>query len=118
MRTIAIILGLLFLTGCGNDVVKKPDNLIAKDKMTDIIYDLAILEAIRSQKPTVLEQNSINPNTYIYRKYHIDSLQFAKSNQYYASDIDGYKKIYEEVSKKLEAHKATTPTDPNAPQVQ
>lgn len=120
MRIIAFIFGILLLvSGCGDEAVKKPDNLIEKDKMVDIIYDLSLVEAIRSQRPTVFEKNNINPNTYIYKKYGIDSLQFAKSNEYYASDIKGYKKIYEEVSKRLqEKSPGGTKPDPNAPQIQ
>lgn len=115
MKKAAVIFGVLLLAiACGKQVVEKPENLIGKDKMADIIYDLAILEAMRSQKPVILENNGINQNTYIYKKYGIDSLQFAKSNQYYASDIDAYKKIYEEVAKRLEAQKTGGQPDSNA----
>jgi len=103
---------MLAALACGKSVVEKPDNLIAKDKMTDIIYDLSILEAMRSQKPLILEQNNINSNTYIYKKYGIDSLQFEQSNRYYASNVEQYKAIYEEVSRRLEAQKAGP--DPDA----
>jgi len=86
--------------------------------MVDIIYDLAVLDAVRSQKPLVLENNSINPDKYIYKKYNIDSIQFAKSNQYYASDLKEYKKMYEEVAKRLGAEdKTKQPAYPDAPQV-
>ena len=109
MKKIAVILIFaLFAFACTKKVVEKPDNLIGKEKMTDIFYDLAILEAIRSQKPIVLEENGVDQNTYIYRKYDIDSVQFAKSNQYYAADIVTYKQMYEEVAKRLEAHKPKT----------
>lgn len=104
------------LSGCGGGV-EKPDNLIEKQKMIDIFYDLALLDAVRSQKPVLLENNSINPDKYIYKKYKIDSLQFAKSNQYYASDIAAYKKMYEEVAKRLDPG-AKPAADPDAPQVQ
>lgn len=116
MKKVAIVFGILLLAcSCEKQVVEKPDNLIDRKKMTDIIYDLSILEAMRSQKPLVLEQNGINQNTYIYKKYGIDSIQFAKSNQYYASDIAIYKQIYEDVAKRLEAHKVPdAPADPNA----
>jgi hypothetical protein len=111
-----IILGIALLAfACAKKVVEKPDNLIGKDKMTNIIYDLAILEAMRSQKPIILEENGINQNTYIYKKYGIDSVQFAKSNQYYAADIVVYKQMYEEVAKRLESHRSKAlPPNPNA----
>ena len=115
MKKCVILAGLLLAISCGKEVVEKPDNLIDKDKMTNIIYDLAILEAVRSQKPTVLEQNGIDQNTYIYKKYGIDSLQFAKSNRYYASDIVTYKQMYDDVAKRLDAQKTGGDVqDPNA----
>jgi hypothetical protein len=120
MRKISFLFGLLFLAfGCGNSAVRKPDNLIDEGKMVEIIYDLSLLEAIKSQKPIVLETSQVNPNTYIYKKYKIDSVQFAKSNAYYASDIKAYKEIYEKVSKRLEEHKAGGQpiTNPDEPQV-
>ena len=118
MRKIVFILATSLLLSCGNEPVEKPGNLIARDKMVDIIYDLSLLDAMRSQRPSLLETNQINPNTYIYKKYGIDSLQLAKSTQYYAADIKEYKKIYEEVSKRLEEKKPAKPADPNAPQIQ
>lgn len=66
------------------------------------MYDLAVLEALQSQKQVYLITNNIDPDKYIYKKYKIDSLQFAKSNQYYASDLAKYQKLYEKVHKRLE----------------
>jgi hypothetical protein len=46
------------------DLVAKPDQLIAKDQMIDIMYDLAVLEGIKYQKSS-LDSNQINSATYI-----------------------------------------------------
>ena len=97
-------LAALFLS-CNKDLVEKPDNLIDKKVMGDILYDLSILEALKYQDPNSLYKNGINPKTYIYKKYKIDSLQFAKSTQFYASDVNKYKTMYEEVGKKIETNK-------------
>jgi len=106
MKKILTVLLIIFITfGCGNSVIEKPDNLIDEDVMVDVIYDLSLIESIKSQRPIYLEQNNINPKTYVYKKYKIDSLQFAKSNHYYASDLKRYKNIYEQVSKRLETNK-------------
>ncbi len=98
---------LLFaiLISCQKPVVSKPDNLIDEDVLVSILYDLSLLEAIKSQNPTVLETNNINSTTYIYKKYKIDSLQFARSNTYYASDNKKYKEIVENINKKIEEQK-------------
>ena len=88
--------------GCQNNPIEKPDNLIDEDKMVDIMFDITVLEAMKSQTTLVLETNKINPNTYIYKKYNIDSLQFANSDKYYASDVKKYKEIFDAVNKRIE----------------
>ncbi len=100
-----IIAFAALMLSCTKQVVKEPDNLISEDKMVDIIYDLSILEAIRTQRPMSIEKNNLDPRTYIYRKYEIDSVQFAESNKFYAGDVARYKKIYETVDKRLEIEK-------------
>ncbi|MFC6098175.1 DUF4296 domain-containing protein [Flavobacterium qiangtangense] len=99
------------LASCQSDSVEKPDNLIPEDKMIDIIYDLSILQAMRNSNQSVLDSNSINPNTYIYKKYKIDSLQFAKSNQYYAAkSIKEYDQLYQSVNDRIVKNKAAVDT--------
>ena len=104
-KSIILFLCALSLLGCNNSVVEKPDNLIDKDEMVDIIYDLSLLEGIRSSNYNSLKERGINPAKYVYKKYNIDSLQFAKSDRYYASDIEVYAKIYEKVTARLENEK-------------
>ena len=95
------LLAILTLLGCKDDLVKKPDVLIDKSKMMDIMYDLALLEAIKYQNPAVLDSNQIRPKQYIYKKYTIDSLQLAQNNVYYAADYKSYKIMFEEVVKRI-----------------
>ena len=87
---------------CQNVLIEKPDNLIDQEKMVDIFFDITVLEAMKSQTTLVLETNKINPNTYVYKKHHIDSLQFANSDKYYASDVKKYKEIFDAVNKRIE----------------
>ncbi|PVX45523.1 uncharacterized protein DUF4296 [Flavobacterium sp. 103] len=94
----------LFLS-CNKDLVEKPDNLIDKKVMGDIYYDMSILEALKYQNPNSLYTNGINPKTYIFKKYKIDSLQFAKSNAYYAADYREYKKMYDALNDRLKKEK-------------
>ena len=101
-KLVSLFLLLAILIGCQKPAVPKPDNLIDENEMVDIMYDISILEAMKSQKAVVLEANKINPNTYIYKKYKIDSLQFANSDKFYASDIKKYKEIFDKVNKRME----------------
>lgn len=85
---------------------KRPDNLIAKDKMVDILLDVFVINAAKGIEKKTLEINNVTPEDYIYQKYQIDSLQFAKSNEYYAYDIKVYENMINEVESKLKAKKA------------
>lgn len=91
---------------CNKDLVEKPDNLIDKKVMKDIFYDTSLLEAVRYQDPDSLYKNGVNPKTYIFKKYKIDSIQFAKSQAYYASDYREYKKMFDDVNDRLKKEKA------------
>ena len=96
---------LIVLISCKEEVVKKPDNLIEKEVMVNILYDLSLLEAIKSQPTKPLEAYKVSPSQYIYRKYKIDSLQFFQSNMYYASDYKDYKKMNEQINERLDKNK-------------
>ena len=95
------LLAILALLGCKEDLVKKPEHLIEKSKMMDIMYDLALLEAVKYQNPAVLDSNQIRPKQFIYKKYKIDSLQLAQNNIYYAADYKNYKIMFESVVKRI-----------------
>lgn len=107
---IPFLIALLLLISCKKDVVATPDNLIEKDKMVDVMYDLSLLTAMRNQNPALLDSFKTSPNKYIYKKHQIDSAQFAQSNIYYAADYKEYKKMYEQVKTRLEENKKLTET--------
>ncbi len=105
MKKYSLLFGIFFMfSSCGNSVLEKPDNLIDDDEMIEILTDLSIMDAMKIQ-------NSVNGtlkfevNDYVFKKYRIDSLQFAQSNKYYASDVPKYKRMYKIVNEKLTARK-------------
>jgi hypothetical protein len=100
MKKSILLVLIVLLFGCNNNSLEKPNNLIDKDKMVDILYDITLLEAIKTQNINGGITVKMG-NQYIYKKYKIDSIQFVKSNKYYASDIDEYKKMFEKVKEKL-----------------
>ena len=59
----------LFLASCNHNAVEKPENLIEEEVMTNILYDLSIMEAMKSQNPYAPQNQSINPKEYIFKKY-------------------------------------------------
>jgi len=99
---------MLLLVSCGGEGkkrIKKPDNLISKDKMVDVIYDMSLISAAKGVNRKLMEQKGVHPVKYIYEKFAIDSTQFAQSNEYYAFDLDAYEEIYKKVKGKLEKDK-------------
>lgn len=100
-----LILGLSALACTSTQRPKKPDNLIPKDQMSDILFDLYTINAAKGVNRKLLEKNGFVPKTYVLTKYNIDSLQFANSNDYYAYDNEEYKVIIEKVKARLEKEK-------------
>jgi hypothetical protein len=126
MRKRSVWLSLLLVFISCNTSVDKPKNLIKKDKMIDILYDISLLEAIKSQNING-GISTKNANDFLFKKYKIDSIQLEKSNKYYASDIEEYKIMYLEVKKRLEEEtkkgegktdESIIPDNPETPQVQ
>lgn len=109
MKKLISLLAIIFiLISCKDEIIKKPKRLIEKEVMVNIMYDLSLLEAIRYQNPASLDTFRINPKKYIYKKYKIDSLQFAQSNAYYASDYEEYADIVARLEDRLTKKKAET----------
>lgn len=102
MKKIIIILALGFFVtiGCKNNVIQEPKILIDRTTMVAILYDLSVLEAMRS----INSSSTISYPTataYIKNNYKFDSITFAQNSKYYASDAKEYKKMFDEVKERL-----------------
>lgn len=94
---------LLIATACYKyDAPEKPKNLISKDKMVDVILDIRLLSSANGVNRKTLEKSNLQPESYVYTKHKIDSLQFAFSNDYYAYYVKDYEAIYTKVKDSLE----------------
>lgn len=101
MKKILILICLvLSLLSCDGTVVKQPNKLIERDEMISILYDISIIEAIKTQNINGGLSSKL-ANEYIYKKYKIDSIQLAQNNKYYAAHIDDYKKMIDVVKTRL-----------------
>ena len=100
-KILLLIITIGTLHSCGEEVIEKPVNLISKDKMIDILYDLAIINAAKSSGPKVMENMNFEPMEYIYNKYKIDSVQFVTSDLYYASLPLEYEDIYKKLENRI-----------------
>lgn len=96
----------ILLVNCNSNPVEKPKDLLDEDQMVSILYDLYLINAVKSSNVAYLKENNITPSKYILHKYKVDSLQFSRSDRYYATDIDVYENIYKRVTQKLQDNKA------------
>lgn len=102
MKVLYSILFLILLLGCKDKIAyKKPEGLIDKAKMTDLLYDMHLVIGTSNIQNVHLEKNR-NYMSLVYEKYGVDSVQFAASNLYYTSHIQEYEDIFEEVERRLE----------------
>lgn len=99
MKNCILIFSIFFLVAsCGNSVVPKPNKLIDDDVMVNILYDLALFDAIRNNNSS---ENGYTRDQYVFKKYKIDSLQFAQNNRYYSANVAKYKRMYNKVNQRL-----------------
>jgi hypothetical protein len=105
MKNLLATLIILFLFSCGEKLLKTPEDLIPKEKMIDILSDLAILNAAKNSNADILRDHNIEPTKFVFEKYEVDSLQFVTSDVYYASLPKEYEAMYLEIEAFLEKEK-------------
>jgi len=110
MKKFLGIFTAIFIISCSKNPVPKPDNLLDDEVMTDILFDIAILQAADGSMTYRLAENNIKVNTFIYEKYKIDSTTYYQNQKYYAADTKKYKKMYQEVLARLDEIKSTSET--------
>lgn len=105
-------LAILFMVfGC-QDVKypEKPENLIAKDKMIDVMTEVYLSNASRGYNIRTVRDSGYKLDSMLYKKFAIDSMQFAKSHAFYAGDFDAYAAMFEKVKLNLEKLKVEADT--------
>jgi hypothetical protein len=100
-KVVLLLLVVIFGSSCKDNQFTPPKNKIDKETMINIMYDMAVLEAARTQSyatqvkyPTTVQ--------FVKEKYKIDSLTLVENTKFYAADLKGFKKMYEEVRNRLE----------------
>lgn len=103
MKKVFYFLSLaVLITACNsNTIIKKPENLIAKDKMATILADSYIAKAARNSK-NINGDRTINYLSYIYENHQTDSASFHASLKYYSANISLHEEILKNVKSKLE----------------
>lgn len=107
MKSFYTFILMLFLFACKENVnYIKPENLISKSQMTDMLFDMHLVVGTSNVKNLNLEKNR-NYMSLVYEKYGVDSIQFAESNLYYTAQIQEYEEIFEEVQRRMKILKET-----------
>ncbi len=110
MKKFLGIFVVVFIISCSKNPVPKPDNLLDDEVMTNILFDIAILQAADGTMTYRLAENNIKVNSFIYEKYKIDSATYYQNQKYYAADTRKYKKMYQEVLARLDEIKSSSET--------
>jgi len=101
-----ILTVLLFLSCQEIQRPKKPENLISKQDMMQILADVYVSNASRSgSNNKIIRRHGIDLDSLLKAKHQLDSLQFAESNTYYASNLKLYSEIITGVQEILEHKK-------------
>jgi hypothetical protein len=97
-----LVVAMFILSSCAEELVEKPDNLIPEDKMVAVIKEMAIVNAAKATNLSKLRENGVEPTSFIFTKFEIDSAQFVDSDRYYASKPLRYENMYKKVESDLE----------------
>ena len=109
MKKLILLPLAVLLFACGSKEIEKPDPLLSEKQMENILYDISLIQAIKSVNPGVLESNKVDPKGYIYKKYDIDSITFAKNHDYYATHLEQYESMQKRIVERLKQEKEKFP---------
>ncbi len=103
----AVIALLIVLQSCNSELhgLKKPDNLIPKDQMIDLMTDMLILEGhIQTTYSTVNRYYKVMTASgrYYLKSKHVTEKQYEESFVYYTSTHEDYKQMLDKVMENLQ----------------
>ncbi|WP_281989817.1 DUF4296 domain-containing protein [Aquimarina aggregata] len=104
-RHICFVMILVALACQSIDKIEQPKILLGEDQMVEVLTDIAFVKAAKGSYKRFLEENKMNPETYILQKHNIDSIVFEENNIWYSGQLDTYEKIFTRVKANLEESK-------------
>lgn len=105
MKKIIPFFLLAICLSCNHHELSKPKNLIDEDTMLAIMYDLSIIQAVKSTGDYTLNNNDLEAVSFLKNKYNVDEDTWHENNKYYASNINKYNRMVEKVKIRLEEKK-------------
>ena len=103
MKFISIILFSLTVGGCSNSspcTTEKPENLISETKFKSVLSEMVLAEMMVQSKitsPKQVNEEMARLGKEILKKAGVDSIQYAQSFDYFASDKDKMESIYNQI---------------------
>lgn len=105
IKRLSILFLVIVLVACNSiDKPPKPDELISEDKMIDIMYDISLINGIRTSNTGKLKASGVEPDHFVYDKYEIDSIQLAQNIAYYSVEFSQYGRMWEAVRDRIKAN--------------
>ncbi|MGM5630121.1 DUF4296 domain-containing protein [Apibacter raozihei] len=100
MKQILITLFFLCVLSSCQHALDKPEDLLSKEEMVDIMTDIYLYKQTPAELPL---NDEIASDTYIaiFKKYKISKETFQQSFSYYYSNIEDMQHIYDRVIKNL-----------------
>ena len=95
-----LLLAVVVLFSCDKEHIEKPDKLIKKDRMIEMLVDIHMAESTFNHlRYDSLVKNSSSANFYysILEKYEVPDSVFERSFIYYAGQPRLFEKMYREV---------------------
>ncbi|MBE7175205.1 MAG: DUF4296 domain-containing protein [Mucilaginibacter polytrichastri] len=92
----------LFLISCGRS--KIPAHIIAKDRMTDLLVDIHLVDGsvYMTSHPDSVNKYALGLYKAVFAKHKVDTADFRKSFIYYSEHPIEMDKMYDDVLKKLQ----------------
>lgn len=113
MKKLIISAAILSIAiSCSDSPVPKPDRLIAKDEMTNVLYDVALVQAVNSAALDNPSIQKIDLKEYLRKKYALDSATFVQNQRYYASDLESYQEMQQQIKDRLKHENSQSPKPP------
>lgn len=110
-RLICVLMAVVTLAACKQKI---PTDIIAPEKMQNILYDIHVTDGYISTIAMPDSSKKVAAAYYkgIYKKFGIDSAKYAQSMNYYYKHPQDLDKMYKNISQRLEKQqKAMEKTD-------
>lgn len=116
MKKFIPFLFIVILSACTaiEDKVRIPDTVLSEEKMAEVMVDVHLLEAALNinnySKDQVVMNNSINPNSDIFKKNNITKKQYDESFEFYSKNPALLTEVYQLVLNNLSKMQAEVMT--------